>query len=236
MTTPNASRARTLVYIAGPFTGKGATRDEQRADTEQKIQRAERLGIQVARLGAYPVIPHCNTSHPDFEDVQPYQFWIEGTEELLLRSADAVLFTPDWQDSDGARGEERTAAERGIPRFYSLADLACWLLPGLAEASGAVVPVLDTDQDFCGGIVGTMPSGAVVFDAGSTLTELARQLPTLAPESNLSDPFSPGPMGPDDFPGSDFDDEPGTSPEIPSLRARPAVRPPSTEPSRTGAQ
>ena len=41
--TPKPSkhgRARTLVYVAGPFSGKGATRAEQRADTEQKIERA----------------------------------------------------------------------------------------------------------------------------------------------------------------------------------------------------
>jgi hypothetical protein len=73
-----AMNPRTLVYVAGPFSGKGATREEQRADTELKIKRAEALGLKVARLGAYPVIPHCNTSHPEFEDVQPYQFWIDG--------------------------------------------------------------------------------------------------------------------------------------------------------------
>ena len=133
--------SRTLVYIAGPFTGKGETRAEQRADTEAKIARAVQLGIRVARLGAYPVIPHANTSHPEFEDVQDYGFWIEGTAELLER-CDAVLFTDDWRDSSCARGEERLAAERGIPRFYTLSDLACWLSPALAAFTGSTAPTL----------------------------------------------------------------------------------------------
>lgn len=154
---------RTLVYVAGPFTGKGETRADQRADTEIKIKRAEQLGLKVCRLGAYPVIPHCNTSHPEFEDVQPYQFWIDGTGELLLRR-DAVIFTDDWQTSSGARGEERLAAEHGIPRFYQLSDLACWLSPELAAAVGSRAPTLSTQ-----------PSPPPLHP---TLDELARELPT----------------------------------------------------------
>jgi hypothetical protein len=140
------NHAKTLVYIAGPFSGKGATREEQRADTEKKIARAVALGIKVAKLGAYPVIPHANTAHPEFEDVQPYPFWIAGTGELLVR-CNAVLFTDDWQESSGARGENELAIDAGIPRFFHLSDLACWLSPELAALTGSHAPTLDAPTE-----------------------------------------------------------------------------------------
>jgi hypothetical protein len=153
---------RILVYIAGPFSGKGETREQQRADTEAKIARAVQLGIKVAKLGAYPIIPHANTAHPEFEDVQPYQFWIDATGELLVR-CNAVLFTDDWQESSGARGENEIAINAEIPRFFHLSDLACWLSPRLAELTGSRAPTLSTE-----------PSPPVVHP---TLDELAAELP-----------------------------------------------------------
>lgn len=196
------ARARTLVYVAGPFSGKGPTPEARRADTELKIGRAARLGLAVSKLGAYPVVPHSNTALPEYEDVQPYEFWIEGTAEMLRR-CDAVVFTPDWQDSSGARSEERLAAELGIPRFYTLSDLACWLLPGLAFKTGEQAQVLDTDQR-PGAEEGALCSAPPV---AHSLAELSKTIPTFAPERSLSDAFD--------------EDEPGTSPEIPSLRPRP---------------
>jgi hypothetical protein len=191
-------RPRTLVYIAGPFSptpeqkeylsgltisGEGQYAEVRRALVERNIERATRLGLQVAKLGAYPVVPHANTGHPDYEDAQPYQFWIEGTAEQLRR-CDAVLFTQDWQESSGARGEERIAAECGIPRFYTLSELACWLLPGLAASTGEAVPVLDTPP-------GPVPRNQATI---STLPPLDA-LPEFAEESSLAEPFGALPSG-----------------------------------------
>jgi len=87
-----------LYYVAGAFSAK------TRAGVEANIRAAEELGIRAAKLGLYPVIPHCNTSHPAFELVQPYPFWIEGTLALLMR-CDALITVPGWENSSGARGE-----------------------------------------------------------------------------------------------------------------------------------
>jgi hypothetical protein len=213
------ARARTLIYVAGPFSGKGPTPEARRADTEQKIERAARLGLAVSKLGAYPVVPHSNTALPEYEDAQPYEFWIEGTAEMLRR-CDAVIFTPDWRDSSGARGEEKLAAELGIPRFYTLSDLACWLLPGLAFKTGEQVPALDTHQcpppELVGPSLDEEPLCGAPFEDGSnlhqvrpahSLADLAKTIPTLAPERSLADAYD--------------ENEPGTSPEIPSLRPGP---------------
>lgn len=53
-----------MVYIAGPFSAK--TRD----GVDLNIRRAVDLGLSVAAAGAFPVIPHSNTAHPDFEKLQ----------------------------------------------------------------------------------------------------------------------------------------------------------------------
>jgi hypothetical protein len=66
-------KGQPIVYIAGPFSG--ATR----ADVERNIASAELAGLAVARMGAFPFIPHANTRHPAFEEAQPYDFWIAGT-------------------------------------------------------------------------------------------------------------------------------------------------------------
>jgi hypothetical protein len=261
-------RPRTLIYVAGPSTGKGSTPEERRAATIANIGRAVDMGVRVSRLGAHPIVPHANGAdrrywdpeHPLFCGLD-YDFWIEATDELLLR-CDAVLFLDNWQDSSGARKEERSAAERGIPRFYSLSDLACWLLPGLADRTGQSLPVLDESgmsvadairiglisreealtgfldplyQRVTEGRDTSAAPGIVYDDEGSycgvtssgpvTLSDLAKTIPTMAPEQSLADPFDLPPPG-ETFLDIRFgDDEPPTSPEIPSLR--PAMRPPS---------
>ena len=109
-----------LIYCAGPFSAP------DRAGVEANILRMSLLGVEVAKLGACPMIPHANTAHPEFETVQPYQFWIAATLEQLRR-CDAALCAEDWQRSSGARGENAEAIRLGMPVFYSLGELAAWL-------------------------------------------------------------------------------------------------------------
>jgi hypothetical protein len=109
-----------LIYVAGPFSAP--TRD----GVEQNIARAVARGLQVAQLGALPVIPHSNTSDPEFEDIQPYQFWIEATAELCRR-CDALLTVHGWENSSGARGEVEIMRELGRPVFHKRVELRAWL-------------------------------------------------------------------------------------------------------------
>lgn len=115
-----ASTLPPLVYIAGPFSAP------TREGVELNIARAVEFAVEVAKLGAMPVCPHANTAHPEFERVQPYQFWIAGT-LALLRVCRAVFLVPGWEKSSGARGESLDALERGIPVFHELHVLKAWL-------------------------------------------------------------------------------------------------------------
>ena len=109
-----------LIYIAAKFSAP------TREGVEANIRAAVELGLEVARIGACPVIPHANTAHPEFEHIQPYAFWIEATMALLLR-CDAILMHPNWRESSGAHGEHDAAEKRGMAVFYSVDELRDWL-------------------------------------------------------------------------------------------------------------
>lgn len=113
-----------LIYVAGPF------RASTRWDEEQNIRTAEAAGYEIAKLGAYPVIPHSNT-RGYFSDAQPGEFFLDGTLELMKR-CDAVLLLPRWIESTGARAEKEEAERLGIPVFGAccsdcLPGLAAWI-------------------------------------------------------------------------------------------------------------
>ncbi len=91
-----------LYYVAGPFSAP--TRD----GVDENISKAEDVGLALASYGLAPLIPHANTSRPEFEDCQPYEFWIAVTMELLRR-CDAVVLVEGWERSSGARAEVRWA-------------------------------------------------------------------------------------------------------------------------------
>lgn len=107
-----------LVYVAGPFRGKSAW------DIECNIRRAEELALEVWRLGAAALCPHCNTRF--FQNAAPDEVWLKGDLEILRR-CDAVVLTPDWRKSSGARAEVEEALVLDIPVFDDLEDLKAWL-------------------------------------------------------------------------------------------------------------
>lgn len=113
-----------VVYIAGPFRAESAW------GVEQNIRRAEELALEVWRTGkAAAICPHTNTRF--FQGATPDDdVWLKGDIEILHR-CDAVLLTPDWERSSGARAERKVAQEAGIPVFHNLAGLLGWMTVAL---------------------------------------------------------------------------------------------------------
>lgn len=112
-----------VVFISGAYT----------ADTSwlvtQNIRAAEVAGLEVARLGAMPLIPHSNTGH--FDGELTGTFWLKGCIELLKRSDAVYIFNlRDLIYSSGTKGEVFEAEKRKIPVFYEKSTLAEWLAKG----------------------------------------------------------------------------------------------------------
>ena len=107
-----------LVYVAGPYRSKLGS-----YGVHANIHEAWKVGVEVAAIGHYPVIPHTNTLHMD--GLQSDQFFLDGTLELMAR-CDAVLMMSTWEQSAGARGEHEAALNWSMPVFYSLEALAAW--------------------------------------------------------------------------------------------------------------
>lgn len=107
-----------LVYVAGRY------RAPTTWERERNIQQARLVGAEVAKLGAYPVIPHSNTSH--FDGLADDQFWLDGTMEMLRR-CDAVVLVVGWEQSSGTRAEKAEAERLGLPVFSTLDDVEWWI-------------------------------------------------------------------------------------------------------------
>ena len=103
-----------LVYVAGPFRGPNNW------EIEQNIRRAETLALEVWRAGYACLCPHTNTRF--FQGAAPDEVWLQGDLEMVRR-CDAVLLTPDWARSTGARAERLFAEEHEIPVFTDLDTL-----------------------------------------------------------------------------------------------------------------
>lgn len=116
-----------VVYIAGKFRGPTAW------DVECNIREAEKVGLEVALLGASPLIPHTNTRF--FNGTCTEQFWLDAT-MALLRKCDAVMTVWNWEQSQGATLEVAEAQALGIPVFHTLNAITDWLKwqRALAEA------------------------------------------------------------------------------------------------------
>src|SRR3990167_526080 len=107
-----------VIYIAGPFRGPNSW------EIEQNIRRAEGLALEVWKAGAAAICPHANTRF--YQGAAQDEVWLRGDLEILRR-CDAVLMTPDWQQSTGAREEHEFARQHRIAIFYALDVLINWL-------------------------------------------------------------------------------------------------------------
>lgn len=103
------------IYVAGKYTGVS------KRDVTRNIRAAEQGGLQVCAMGAYPIVPHCNTSHPSYSALQSYDFFMVNTLRQL-RQCDAIYMLELWYDSRGACKEHSFAHAVYLPMFFQLTE------------------------------------------------------------------------------------------------------------------
>ena len=112
-----------LVYVAGPFRPKV---EHDCYEMEENIRRAEGLALKVWLEDAAAICPHANTRFFQGAANASDAVWLDGDLEMLYR-CDAILMTPDWETSSGAREEKAEAERWDIPVFYSIDQLREWI-------------------------------------------------------------------------------------------------------------
>ncbi len=115
-----------VVYVAGPYRALTPWQ------VECNVREVERWGLEIAKLGAMPLMPHANTRF--FNGLLTSEFWLEGTLELLKR-CDAGFFIPGWRASSGSCTEWDWCDRSGKHRFEHLEDLLGWLDPRISGRS-----------------------------------------------------------------------------------------------------
>ncbi len=115
-----------VVYVAGPFrcASKHVEGQQDSWGIQVNVMAAMALGLEVWRAGAAALIPHANTMF--FQNAAPDHVWLDG-DIAMLDKCDAVIMTPDWQRSSGARAEHEHAKAKGMTVFYDIPSLKEWL-------------------------------------------------------------------------------------------------------------
>jgi hypothetical protein len=94
------------VYIAGPYTN---------GDVAQNVAAAVSAANAIARLGAFPYIPHlCHFWHLMY--AQPYSYWMT-LDMAWLEQCDILYRLPGY--SEGADQEIQRAMQLQIPVVYA---------------------------------------------------------------------------------------------------------------------
>jgi hypothetical protein len=118
-----------LVYVAGPFRSMNQNGKSNAWGVQSNIMAAMKLALEVWKLGHAALCPHANTMFFQDADGCADEVWLDGDLEMLSR-CDAMILTPDWEKSSGARRERLEAINQGKPVFYNIEELGVWLAEG----------------------------------------------------------------------------------------------------------
>jgi nucleoside 2-deoxyribosyltransferase len=130
------SKRKAVIYVAGPFRATLPNGHQDAWGIQQNVMQAMALGLEIWKLGHVALVPHANTMFFQNAAGTADDVWLDGDLELIRR-CDAVLFTPDFERSAGARAEEAFAKGLGVPCLYTMDAvreyLAAWMPPGLTS-------------------------------------------------------------------------------------------------------
>ena len=111
-----------LIYIAGPYRG----------NVRENIAAARKAAIAVWEAGHTAICPHLNTANFEEDCKCENDRYLQGDLDILLR-CDYAVFIPGWEESEGAKAEQKFCEAHKIPMLllssWPQDDLWAELLP-----------------------------------------------------------------------------------------------------------
>lgn len=102
-----------LIYVAGPIRPLNGRTVKDNCDI------AKSVALELWKAGHAVICPHANTDLPInlAEKECDETVWLEGDLVMVAR-CDALVIVPDWEGSQGTKGEIDFAEARGIPVYF----------------------------------------------------------------------------------------------------------------------
>lgn len=97
-----------LIYVAGPYSG----------NVEKNIAQAREIAAKLWAKGHAVICPHMNSAHLDEGTGITWEQFMAG-DLIMISVCDALVMTPNWQESRGAKIEHEYAVTLNIPIFYA---------------------------------------------------------------------------------------------------------------------
>jgi len=103
-----------LIYVSGPYTKNGNGKS-----IKENIQQGADIAGKLWEVGHAVICPHTNTGEPYLNPNNckaTYDQYIAGDLHMVCY-CDALVMTPDWETSKGAKIEKDYAESLGIPIY-----------------------------------------------------------------------------------------------------------------------
>jgi len=104
-----------LCYVIGPYRSKEGVHG-----IKQNIENAEKLALELWKLGYAVICPHKNTGF--FDGAAHDDVWLKGDLEILKR-CDFAVTVDGWENSMGGTNEVKFCKEHNIPVFHSVKEV-----------------------------------------------------------------------------------------------------------------
>ena len=137
-----------VAYVSGPYlapTTQGIA---------ENIWEARQIALALWRQGWAVICPHMNTAHCDgaiYPDnpVADRHAWLRGDIEFvnrLIPGRDALVMSPRWRESSGAKEERAAAINRGV-MVYEWPDDEAVLAVAAQMTAYVVLPMREEPDD-----------------------------------------------------------------------------------------